>query len=772
MMMKYIHKILLFTALALPLSSIAQTLEITKAFKMNEFSTVLTTYKNEFGDKIKQGVKDNAFPYAVIEIELEGDEHAVTTAKAKLSLDMGAQYMVQGVTKAYDNKIVFLVSSSVRTIYMICGDGCAKQTVIEGMQLKPDRIYYGTVRYTPAIAPVVPTTQAPKRQFFSFNVTPSNAIVSVIENGEKKRWQLTDGVASNPLNHGSYSYSVSAQRYYTEEGVFVVSDTDREKTVSLKPKFGWLTINGSSDLLGAHVYATNTITGDELYLGVVPITAKDIDAGQYNLLIQKEKYKDYTSVITIAENQTNSLKPSLVPNFAQLTLTTLEGADIIIDEQRIGTGTWTGTLELGEYTVESRKASHKSAYTKVVVTAQTSEKSIALNAPVPIYGSLMVQGTPAGTSIYVDGQLKGKSPIIVNDLLIGSHKVRLEKEGYDKQEQTIQITESQEGNIEYKLNKMISSDNGTMSSSSTSSKGTNATTLLVNYSTSPEYYLMSDAGSKKFVISTSESDYQIVSIPWWCTLVSKDKDQFEIKYNSNIKNEERSGKIQVKAGNAMVSIRLSQFAAIGRTTSQSSTSPSYGNSSSTSSASTSSKTPSTAPTRGVHRGHEYVDLGLSVKWATCNIGANKPSDYGGYYRYGETKPKSQSSGKYNGPIGDDVARSLWGTGWRLPTAEEVHELAEECTWTRTSQNGVSGYKVTGTNGNSIFIPLAGYMQESSHNVTYRGEQGFYWTSTRNYKGGQGWHTLKIYQSGPGKNCYQWGNAEYGSFALPIRPVCP
>ena len=145
------------------LSTMAQSLEITKSFKMNEFSTVLTTYKNEFGNRVKQGVKDNAFPYAVIEVHLKGDARAVTAAKEKLSLDMGALYMVEGVTKAYDNKIVFLVSSSVRTIYMTCGDGCEKQAIFEGMPLKPDRIYSGEVRYTPATTPIVPTTQAPKR---------------------------------------------------------------------------------------------------------------------------------------------------------------------------------------------------------------------------------------------------------------------------------------------------------------------------------------------------------------------------------------------------------------------------------------------------------------------------------------------------------------------------------------------------------------------------------------------------------------------------------
>lgn len=182
----------------------------------------------------------------------------------------------------------------------------------------------------------------------------------------------------------------------------------------------------------------------------------------------------------------------------------------------------------------------------------------------------------------------------------------------------------------------------------------------------------------------------------------------------------------------------------------------------------------TKSSRGVKNGHEWVDLGLSVKWATCNIGANTPSDYGGYYRYGETTPRSQYSAKYNGPMSENVASSLWGIGWRLPTAEEVHELARKCTCTYTSQNGIRGCKITGPNGSSIFIPLAGYIHESGSAVKYRGEQGFYWTATRNYKSAyNSWHVLKIYPSPTGiGECYQWGNVQYGSFALPIRPVCP
>ena len=125
-------------------------------------------------------------------------------------------------------------------------------------------------------------------------------------------------------------------------------------------------------------------------------------------------------------------------------------------------------------------------------------------------------------------------------------------------------------------------------------------------------------------------------------------------------------------------------------------------------------------------GHEYVDLGLpsGLKWATCNVGASSPSDYGNYYAWGETSTKSEytesnskTRGKNMGDIGGnsayDAARANWGGSWRLPTKAEFEELLNRCTWTWTSQNGHKGYLVKGPNGRSIFIPAAGGRDGSS-----------------------------------------------------------
>ena len=147
----------------------------------------------------------------------------------------------------------------------------------------------------------------------------------------------------------------------------------------------------------------------------------------------------------------------------------------------------------------------------------------------------------------------------------------------------------------------------------------------------------------------------------------------------------------------------------------------------------------TRPTTGTHNGPDWVDLGLSVKWATCNVGASSPSDYGNYYAWGEVRTKSEytedNCATWNKSMGDisgnstyDAARYNWGGKWRLPTKAECQELVDNCTWTWITQGGHKGYKVTSNkNGASIFLPAAGARHGSS--LDQAGESGCYWSST-------------------------------------------
>lgn len=151
---------------------------------------------------------------------------------------------------------------------------------------------------------------------------------------------------------------------------------------------------------------------------------------------------------------------------------------------------------------------------------------------------------------------------------------------------------------------------------------------------------------------------------------------------------------------------------------------------------------------------EAVELGLSVKWASFNVGATKPEEYGGYYAWGETEEKedyswetykwcngtessitkyctSNSLGTVDNKIvlglEDDVAHVKWGGLWRMPTKKDIQELVNNCTWTWTRQNGVAGYIVRALNGKSIFLPAAGNCLDED--ILYQGQLGFYGSST-------------------------------------------
>ena len=609
----------LFTTIVLlfGLSTFAQTLTVTKEFTLVPNSSVLAMYKNQFGKWEKPDL-DDTFPYAVIRMRLEGNAREVTMAKQRLTLYLGTQTAVVDRYAQNSNELLFLIPARRPTIYIDCGDGCDKVLLMENQQLQSNRVYDGVVHFVPEEEYVAPTTtQAPKRQFFKFRVSPANAVVTIVENGAQEILPMREGgIASKMLNYGTYNYSIAADKYHTKEGTFTVSATQTEMKVDLLPQFGWLTIAGDNTSQGGYVFATNTATGGRIQLGTIPLKNKEMSSGVYSLRIQKEKYKDYVTTITIEDGQTMTLQPVLEANFAQVTLTANEGADIYVDGNRLGTTRWTGTLELGEHSIETRQASHHSAYTKVRVTPQITGQTITLNHPLPIYGSLIVDGSPADVVVYVDEKKVGTSPLLVGELLIGTHTIRLEKEGYEKQAKTIAISEGQEHMLEYTLTE----------------------------------------------------------------------------------NTQLSGLLD---------------------------------------------------------GHEYVDLGLSVKWATCNVGANSPEEYGDYFACGETEPKevydwstykycngsSSTLTKYNTvrsrgtvdkktqlELSDDAARANWGGSWRMPTKAEQDELSNNCTWTWTIQNGVNGYKVTSKkNGNSIFLPAAGYRSVSS--LDDAGNYGDYWSSS-------------------------------------------
>lgn len=190
--------------------------------------------------------------------------------------------------------------------------------------------------------------------------------------------------------------------------------------------------------------------------------------------------------------------------------------------------------------------------------------------------------------------------------------------------------------------------------------------------------------------------------------------------------------------------------------------------------------------------HEWVDLGLpsGTLWATCNVGANAPEEYGDYFAWGETVPKdyyywdtykwcngsyttltkycTRSDYGYNGFVDnkteldpeDDAATVNWGPSWRMPTTEQQRELCEKCSSVWTTQNGVNGRLFTGPNGNTLFLPAAGYRWHES--LEYAGSFGYYWSRTL-YSG---------YPNGAYYLCFGSGSVDWGSryYGLTVRAV--
>lgn len=212
-------------------------------------------------------------------------------------------------------------------------------------------------------------------------------------------------------------------------------------------------------------------------------------------------------------------------------------------------------------------------------------------------------------------------------------------------------------------------------------------------------------------------------------------------------------------------------------------------------------------------GVEAVDLGLSVKWANMNVGAESVTDYGDYFAWGETEGYKSGKNNFSGStykyymittekytdkdgfevtenkegltkyvadgyrgydgfrddketldIEDDAANANWGGEWRMPTSKEIGELINKCSWQWGTLNNVWGYKVIGPNDNFIFLPAAGYRSNSG--LSDAGSGGDYWSSSLVSNNSYGAYYLEFYSRGVFRGSL---NRAYGRS---VRPVCP
>lgn len=294
------------------------------------------------------------------------------------------------------------------------------------------------------------------KQFLTIEVSPSNATVEVTPAGATvgDMWTVTNGKASRDVDPGTYKVVVRAPEYYTEyANVEFDGVAPRTEKITLRPNFGYLTINGGDDINGAGIY----IDGNPVGMG--NLKRVKLTSGTHTLKISKDLYHSHDEQFTITDDQELTLNPRLVADFAETHIKCDDPqAEIYRDGQLLGKGSWKGPLKKGNYLFETRRQYHRPQQRQVQVTSITDPIDITLLAPVPILGSLRLTSEPTGAAIEMDGNKVGVTPYVVNDALVGPHHVRMTIPGYQPAEALVTIEEDKPAAVNLQLSNIGSAE--------------------------------------------------------------------------------------------------------------------------------------------------------------------------------------------------------------------------------------------------------------------------------------------------------------------------
>lgn len=171
--------------------------------------------------------------------------------------------------------------------------------------------------------------------------------------------------------------------------------------------------------------------------------AKSIELGTYTYTVVSDKYHNSEGRVVLSKRNGHHIeKVVLRPNFSKITFKSASGADIYINDEKKGTGTWSGELKAGLYSVECRKPKHKSVV-EMIKIEENNDRVIELPSPVPVTGVLAVTSNPSGAGITVDGKYCGKTPMNIDGLLIGNHEIEVSMPNYKSENITVAIRENE-----------------------------------------------------------------------------------------------------------------------------------------------------------------------------------------------------------------------------------------------------------------------------------------------------------------------------------------
>ena len=375
---------------------------------------------------------DNDNPMALIKISTEN-----------ISLEQRAKFYFKGNLETYFDKHLqedgqlYLYVSAVAPFVEIIHPEYGKTEYTFPFDLCDFCGYEMVVQYVPLVVNAASEPVQKKKYHLIVKADQSDATIYIDDN------PLDIGEASLLVTEGTnHTWKIECNLYHTETG----SVTVNERTVvnkTLRPAFGYINISSSPEQ-GAKVFV------DGEYIGLSPIKTDKLKSGTHTVRVMKDMYKMKEQSFTVADGQTTNATLNMSANFVDVTVNADSQSDIYIDEEYKGKGRWTGRLSDGEHIVEARKANHR-ASSKAVELVLGETKTITLEAPKPIYGSLEINSSPMNANIYIDGKHYGETPNYINEIIVGSHELKLTKQGCSEIKKTITIKEGETLSVNEKL---------------------------------------------------------------------------------------------------------------------------------------------------------------------------------------------------------------------------------------------------------------------------------------------------------------------------------
>lgn len=440
-MRRLYRNLLLLYVIVLSLSCFAQSKPEFNvvSFSIDPFSTIAQ-------DKQYEKIDGNGDRYAIIKVKAaqgEGNLEGFTFNFGSLN----------SMVESHDDELWVYVQRNAKTVTIKRPGYKSIEKYDLNTTIQPGKTYDMTLTMSRIHKEVVHDIT---KQVLQFIVTPSdeNAFVkvkSVNTDSDYLPWGSVDetGSIDKLLEFGTYDYIISAENYVTSSGRIVLSDSKKTyiEKVTLKPDFGFLTIDDTHGISGAQAFV------DDNMIGTVPY--KDFNrrwsCGQHTLTITNgDLYKPYKTTFTIEQGDTTRLAPMLESDFAETTITVDADAEIFVDGISKGRRVWSGPLKAGKYVVTSKQKNHRESSTTITVKADKAE-TFTIPAPTPVTGSVYVRSTPSGASILIDGEMKGVTPLMVQDVLIGLHKATLSLVNHKEENIEFTITEGNMENVDVRL---------------------------------------------------------------------------------------------------------------------------------------------------------------------------------------------------------------------------------------------------------------------------------------------------------------------------------